>query len=276
MLGRNHTDFVAGELVGVLPYEIRNTSGNWKPYSIREEVQRNANGDTMACVSFSANNAIEMQIKYQTGVEINLSDRWLAKMSNTTPYGNWLDVVANTLRTLGAVEEAVWPAPPDYTWQTYYSSIPADIQARGAEFLKKWNIAYEWVPVSPESIRHHLKHAPLQVILPGHAVVQILNEADMMEYFDSYEPFIKRRAQNAITDALKIVLTPKEYTMAKVLNDNGTIRVEFGSGPSGFNIGIASSSLFQQIQASGEPILVQPASTPERMTLSDGTILHRK
>lgn len=70
-------------------------------------------------------------------------------------------------------------------------------------------------------------------------------------------------------------LNPKT-SMAKVINDNNTIRIEFGEGPSGFNIGVASQELFQKIQASGEPIPQQAATTPEVYTLADGMIIHKK
>src|SRR3990167_5704899 len=137
--GRRDTDFAAG----TLPYEERNPSGDWTPYLVRVEQQYSMNTDTKACVSYSANNALEIQIKFLTGQEVNLSDRWLAKMSDTTQQGNWLYKVADVLRKQGAVIDSEWPEPPNYTWDSYYAEIPQVMQERGLEFLKEWSVAYE-------------------------------------------------------------------------------------------------------------------------------------
>lgn len=72
----------------------------------------------------------------------------------------------------------------------------------------------------------------------------------------------------------KLLITQGE-TMAKVLNDNGTIRIEFGEGNTGFNIGVASETLYNMIQASGEQILPQAASTKQTLTLTDGQVIHK-
>ena len=90
LLGQRDTDWVAG----VIPFEEINPSGNWTPHLPPGEWQTNHVVDTMACVTFSALNSIETQIKFLTGQSINYSDRFTAKMSGTTPQGNWLYKVA--------------------------------------------------------------------------------------------------------------------------------------------------------------------------------------
>lgn len=224
-LGRRPTDFVAG----ILLYEERNPSGDWTNYLTKEEQQFSTNPytDTMACVSFSANHSIEIQHKFLTGIEVNYSNRWLAKMSNTTKDGNYLSIVADTIRNSGAVLEEVWPEPNSYTWETYYSQIPQDVINKGKEFLQAWSVSYEWIDVNDvEAIKKALKQAPLQVVIPGHAVVEILNMGDYFKYFDTYAPFEKQRKQNEIQDALKIVLTRKDMTNQIVTqNKNGELRL---------------------------------------------------
>jgi hypothetical protein len=281
LIGRRDTDWGAG----TLPYEIRNPSGDWSPYFVEKERQHSNNVDTQACVSFSGTTLLEMQIKQQTGVEVNFSDRFLAKMSGTTPYGNWLYVVGDTIRNTGLVLESEWGKPPgnDWGWNEYYASIPPEVMNKAQNFLEKYIVNYEILDVrfgdKVTLIRKHLKHAPLWVVIPGHCVAGVVLKADgqNITYFDSYgEPFVKTAPIALVQSVYKLLLTVKGYTMAKVLNDQGTIRLEFGSGPTGFNIGIASSSIFQQIVASGEPILSQPATTPEKLTLSDGMVVHAK
>src|SRR3990167_7048548 len=92
ILGQRPDDFVGG----TIPYEVRLPSGNWDAFLPSGEWQRSQPDpvkgyiDTMACVSFSALNSIETQIRFLTGQSINYSDRFTAKMSGTTPQGNWL------------------------------------------------------------------------------------------------------------------------------------------------------------------------------------------
>src|SRR5687767_13192677 len=95
--GRRSTDFVAG----VLPYEIRNQSGDWEPYAPPGERQGNSLADSLGCVSFSLIDCIETQEFFLTGRRVNYSDRWLAKMSETTFEGNYLYKVADTVRKYG-------------------------------------------------------------------------------------------------------------------------------------------------------------------------------
>src|SRR3712207_6542899 len=85
--GRRDTDFVAGEEVGALPYEVRNETGDWTPFMPPGEWQASKKGDSMSCVTFSALNSIEAQEKFLTGNQVNYSDRWTAKRSGATPEG---------------------------------------------------------------------------------------------------------------------------------------------------------------------------------------------
>lgn len=119
--GRRDTDFTAG----TIPFEERNPSGDWRNYLPTEEHQYSDNTDTMACVSFSLDNDIEIQKQFE-GREVNYADRFLAKMSGTTHDGNWLWKVADTVRQYGLVTEDLWPAPPHYTWDSYYAPIPQE------------------------------------------------------------------------------------------------------------------------------------------------------
>lgn len=196
--GRRDTDFLAGSL----SFEERNPSGDWTPFLPPGEYQANHNADTMACVSFSALNSIETQLKFLTGTSPEFSDRFTAKMSGTTSQGNYLYKVADSIRKDGIVLESEYPAPQNFTWETYYSDIPADVKSKA----KVYKVAYEWIDVTKDSLIHHLKHAPIQVTIPGHAVLGFFSNKQVNKYFDSYAPFQKDRTESFVS-ALKIVLT---------------------------------------------------------------------
>jgi hypothetical protein len=220
-------------LAGTIGYEIRNESGDWRPYLVKEEHQYSDNTDTMACVSFSCNNDLEIQTKFLTSQEVNYSDRFLAKLSGTTHDGNYLDKVAETARKIGLVKEEEWPAPGNYTWDQYYAPIPQDVINRAV----KLDIAYESVPVNADSLRYHLKQAPLQITIPephpNHAVVLVAVEGDTVYYFDTYIPALKQIDVSKISYALKIVL--KGVTMPKFfkVNDHGKLGIMILEGFSG-------------------------------------------
>lgn len=261
LLGRRPTDYVADELVGALPYEERNPSGDWRPFLPGGERQYNNGGDSMSCVTFSAENCIEIQEKFLTGSESNYSDRWTAKMSGTTPEGNYLWKVADTIRKQGLVPEQMYPQPPTpWNWAKYHENIPeplySQLIAQGADWLNQWEISYEWIEVSKASFLKHLKHAPLQVVFPNHAVTGILCEADVIKYFDHYEhaynpvDWTANMAVSKITDALKIVLTPRNMT--------NSILVRYGNTYGFFDPNVNPDSLLDDALNRGYPLPMKP------------------
>src|SRR5262245_43848391 len=133
---RAPTDYVAG----TLQHEVRNPSAVWTPFAPPGEWQLKNGKDVMACVTFSAINSIEMQELQQTGRQINYSDRWIALMSGTTPEGNYLWKVIETIRKYGLVPEEAWPAPVSFDWATYYAkpskTVQATLEKIGQEWLK--------------------------------------------------------------------------------------------------------------------------------------------
>ena len=139
-------------------------------------------------------------------------------MSGTTPQGNWLYKVADSIRKDGLVLESDWPFPPPFvSWDEYYSEIPPEIVSKGPDFLKWYDITYEWIAIDKDSLLYHIKHAPLQIVVNGglHAVVDFFCEGDIHRYFDSYDPF--RKSTTAIISAMKIVVTPKPMLRLVIL-----------------------------------------------------------
>lgn len=193
---------------GTIPYEVVLESGDWRPFIPLGEKQQDP-AETMACVTFSCMSILETQIKQQTGTEPNYSDRFIAKLSGTTHQGNYLDKVADTVRTIGVVNETDWPKPPNYNWDSYYAPIPQDVINKA----QKLDIAYESMTATLDNLKRALKQSPVQIILtkdsPNHAVtlVHLDEKKDNAYYFDSYSPFLKKTNIGAIYgSALKIVL----------------------------------------------------------------------
>lgn len=213
ILGKRDSDYLGG----TLPYEVRNPSGDWTPYLPPGEFQYSNKVDYMACVTFSALNSIEMQYKLITGQSLNFSDRFTAKMSGTLPEGNWLWKVGDSIRLDGIVEEQDWPTNPDYDWSQYYAEIPQAVKDKAKLFLQSWEVKYEFIDWGKSSLLYHLKHAPIQVVIPGHAVVNIFNNQDIYRYFDSYQPFVKDR-NDGFVQAMKIVLNKKSMSDTEVKN----------------------------------------------------------
>lgn len=221
---------------GTLPYEIRNPSGDWTPYLPKGEKQFGKE-DWMDCVSRSLTNSVEVQHKFFTKEEVNYSDRFLAKRSGTTRQGNYLDRVAESARKDGLILQEYYP-DTDGSWDEQYVEIPNlnELLFEGQKFLKDWYIKYERVPFDPTSLKYHLKHAPLQVIVPGHAVVDIYNDGAIDKIFDSYEPWIKQvpgSKYGEIIYAMKIVLYKRETSEENLLlvdlhyGDKGAYVVKF-------------------------------------------------
>lgn len=227
ILGQRDTDWQAGEFT-FITYEVRNESGDWRPYLPTKEIQYGKE-DSLSCVSFSAINAIEMQEKFLTGNETNYSDRWIAKRSGTTTSGNYLYKVADTIRKEGLVLETDYPTPPNYTFAEYHADIPQDklnaLTAKGQEWLKKWDFRYEFVPATKDQMLLHIKQAPLQIVVPGHAIVNFLCEQDVVNYFDTYNPHEKKTPYANVQAAMKPLLTQKTMAKKFIINDGGKLGV---------------------------------------------------
>lgn len=190
------TDYVQGLVSGV-PFETLLTSKNWKQYRSTGEKQYSIYFDSKGCVSFSFNNAVEMQINrfrkeniltdalvaqllpdpqeramfwefFNDLKEADLSDRALAKVSGTTQEGNSLSWVAFVGRNK-ALPERVWPYPrdqkiPAFNWDDFYAPIPDDlIQKYSNVFFKVFTIVTEFIEPTLAEIDRNLAHAPVQI-----------------------------------------------------------------------------------------------------------------
>lgn len=260
--GQRPTDYVAGAFT-FISYEVRNPSGDWRAYLPVKEIQYGKE-DSMSCVSYSALSGIEAQEKFQTGKETNYSDRWVAKRSGTTIEGNWLYKVGDAVRNDGLVKETSYPTPPNYTFAQYHADIPepllSQLKAEGQEWKQKWDVKTEFVPATKAEMLKHLKHAPLQIVIPGHAILNFLCEADVVNFFDTYQPHEKKTPYANVQAAYKYVLTPKNMDKPKyvIINDGGKIYIVVLQG---FAVGGAAA---KSMEALGQlkAALEVPAEVP--------------
>ncbi len=138
--------------------------GQWDAFLPQDERQ-NLAMEPEACTSFGTLNAIETLLKQEFGEDQNYSDRFLAKVSITTPQGNSPKIVADALRKQGVVHEQDWPYTVDInTWQAFYASIPQAIQTLALTFLAEFDFGYEFVNVdyqSQQAMMDALEYSPL-------------------------------------------------------------------------------------------------------------------
>lgn len=213
---------------GTLPYEVLNESGDWTQYLPPGEWQRINALDVMACVSFSALNVLETLYFFLTGTQRNFSDRFTARMSGTTSDGNWLWKVGDSIRKDGLVDEIDWAWTNSIVdWDTYYANPPMDVINKAKEFLKEWEVKYEFIDFSRDSLIYHLKQSPIQVVFPNHAVMNFFTADQVYKYFDSYAPFIKDRS-DGFTSATKYVLRKKENMDPLITAGKDIYRVKNG------------------------------------------------
>ena len=188
----------ADYLAGAIPY--KEVCDSWTKYLPKGEKQHGLYFDTMACVTFSALNVVEIQLNYMVANNLiseesvkffsdngyllngqfNFSDRFTANMSGTTKSGNYLQKVWDSIRHDGLLPEKDWNYPreqrtPVFDWDDYYKEIPQELKDKALKVLDYLDFAYEWVFQNKIStytedelkeLERELKHAPLQLAAP--------------------------------------------------------------------------------------------------------------
>ena len=178
-------DYIFGGLTRVIKAPLLAPGTAWDfAYRPVGERQWTTKTDTMACVSFSALNVVEWVMNYKIKNNLlsvsslvwlhengylddsgffNGSDRFTAKMSGTTPDGNYLTKVGASIRHDGVVPEALWPFVPSASWEEYYKEIPEHIQQLGRAFAERFNVQYEAVTMADAA--EALRYSPVQVVV---------------------------------------------------------------------------------------------------------------
>lgn len=269
------TDYVAG-VESAITYEALVADGDWEKYRSSDEWQRRfKNGvlgyDTQSCTDFSALNSIELQIErmLQEGLindagrekmeelgyfdengKVNFNDWFNAKTAGTTlANGNTLQAPWDAVRKYGLIGQSKGPGVNDFkTGDAWFAEpVTAEQYELGLEFLKLFNVKYEWAIVSGNGLAndpqyaYHLKQAPLHIATPtcgtwnGEGVVgkcdpyRQLNHATCRigsypdggaKDLDHYNPFVKHLAADYYMPyAIKGVVTIKPsstYTPSQI------------------------------------------------------------
>lgn len=219
------TDWKVGAESGI-PY--KEVCDDWTPYLPVYEPQIGTYVATQACVTFSALNCIETQLKQQ-GIDINFSDRFTAKMSGTTMTGNTLQNVLDSFRKNGWLLEEDYPFDKSregrINWDEFYKEIPQELKdkAKKNKDNANWQVNYEWFSVNNcypdlEAVRVQLKQAPLQratsygsgVCNFEHATMVYKIDRNYIYIYDSYEGgIVKNQLTYAMPALMKIVVGPK-------------------------------------------------------------------
>ncbi len=207
---------------GFTPVKLgsQNELGDWEAYLPEVEYQNLGNFDRMNCVTYSLLNCFETLYYYQTGIKRNFSDRFIAKLSNTTKDGNWLDTVFDTARQVGLIDEERWPDSL-ISWDDYYKPIPQDIVDEGKEFSDNWSIYREWINTSNDAdIVKALESSPLQATVkfatgnnilypqgaPNHAVE--IYHAELGQWWEIYDDYSQTKKRYHWDYPFGVILKP--------------------------------------------------------------------
>lgn len=192
-----------------LSKKILQENSDWSEFLPSDERQSGRGLETMACVSFSFLNVLEALFKRKYNLNVNFSDRFLAKASNTSQNGNLQSRVADTARKVGLINESDYPSGvDDFSWNEYYKPLTQNLFDKAKGFLNEYEIGYEAVPTTIPAMREALKYSPLWVAgsawykdgefyvsfgNPNHCFV-IYNIEQAIAYkkaLDTYEPYLK-------------------------------------------------------------------------------------
>lgn len=207
------TDYVFGAGSPLIK-KVLAEDGQWTDYLPADEKQQGRTIETMACVSFSLLNCLEILAKKKGFGDWNKSDRYTAVNSGTSRNGNSQSKVIDSVRKIdGSVDESLCPSFVDnFNWGQFYTPIAKDIKDKGITFLNDYEVGYEAVWANTTSIKEALRYSP--VWAAGYAWVESgglyrsyggANHAFVIVgyvsgshwiVYDSYKIFIKKLALN--------------------------------------------------------------------------------
>jgi len=238
-------DYMAGK--SPIVHEVRIFDGNWSEYATDFELQKQNGFEAMDCVTQAIINSVQSQMNWMIATgkmprkifeflqknhcivdgQVQFSKKFIAILSETTPLGNYLTKVAQTVREMGCIPEIMLPISGK-NWDEFYNKgqITKEMRDFGKKLFDKDNdnafftLQYEWV-VTPNTgglledqrteMMHELRQAPLVIAKSGHCILKILGINKVRwGILDSYKPFLrdKKWAFNAPW-VLKVVVDLK-------------------------------------------------------------------
>jgi len=223
-----HKDYVMGASNNI-NWQVIKEDGNWTK-DLPENERQNIHFETMNCTAFSLLNVIEILAKVKFGETWNLSDRYLGAMAGTTPNGNSMKKVLETVRKYGCVNEKDYPWAN--SWGEYYQRPNQALLDKGLAWTKQYTIGYEKVWGNDNAMKEAIKFSPLYVGLYAwyrqggvYKSVGNANHASVLAQmppkidYDSYDPYIKHLAEDfKIPYVYRIYLEKKdlEYNQIEI------------------------------------------------------------
>ena len=269
-------DYIAGDVIDDISVD------SWLDYITLGERQYWVYGDSSACVSFATLNTIECKLNYylkhnlipkhtlnwltencylEEG-EFNFSDKYIAKLSNTTSSGNTANNVLNTIvgtetkEAFGLIPESLWTfdmydRDDVASWEDYMLEIPQELIELGKEFARRVNLTY--FRIQRDDFDYYINQSPIMTFTrscsPQGGVYYICDRAvnhaacivDLADFgilLDSYErdntklgieKYIRYHAQdyNYYDYGFIFNITFMEEKFVKILKDEDSSAVGF-------------------------------------------------
>ena len=159
-------DYILSGFTNV-PKEVLQPDGQWSEFLPVAENQAKGAVEPSSCVSMTTDNCAEIILKKKYGGEYDLSDRFLAKISNTQN-GNTPQAVAQAFKNSGNVKEEVWAFSPEIdSLEKYYSEIPQEVKDKAKKFLDEYDFLHEYCLTAPEALKEGLTMSPLGIGVPA-------------------------------------------------------------------------------------------------------------
>lgn len=211
--------------------------GNWLPYMTKPYETQYTGFDQLNCTTKSGMHMVEAILNYfyknklfsvpemytllekggylNSNGDIDLSERFTAKMAGTTRNGLAQDKFWQSINRDGFVPKKVWPETGITDWTTYYKKIPADVKAAGARSAKIFQWAWKviengnWNAPNLPKIREALTHSPIHFStclcnrdyagvmrycgskIYQHAMT-LYSVGDYQNILDQYDPFLRK------------------------------------------------------------------------------------
>src|SRR5258708_16327869 len=169
---------------------MNNPTGQWPQPHDEDQFSHVVPKDTDACVSYSVVHVIESFIKQTLGLDVQFSERFLAKMSGTNLAGNTLENVFNALKQYGLCLDTDWPEPTTFTWEEYYAPIPQDVIDKGKELFKYVDIV-ALKTIAADGLAAALTETTLVIFTPAGTPSNARAVLSVSQVFDSYPPYVE-------------------------------------------------------------------------------------
>lgn len=148
-----------------LPLTVLKQDGQWDDFLPVYEPQAEYY-ETDGCTVWGSQNQLETLFKFIFATEPNYSERFNYIMANVAPPGADPQVVYETIRNYGVINEELLNVPPTYAEFITPKPMTANFLDTGKAWLNKYAYFHEWiVPANPakmkELIAQTLKYSPV-------------------------------------------------------------------------------------------------------------------